>query len=453
MIKLIKRYTIFIVAILVRKYLMSNKGKSKNKSSWLLPASLGMVLLIGIVTSLIQMRQTSNMRTKANNLTIDKNDCSVPADQLQISPEEQKMLNQINAHRVQYGLNNLVWSDALIKAAKWMSRDMLANQYLGHTDSLGRDVKTRVADCGYAAFISPGENIDNGDKNSTTIIEAWKHSPPQNANLLNKNFKEAGIALASDPASGSYYWTLNLGNSAPSPIPSDAVTITPTPLLSPILITTSPTPGIIISHAPTLAHPSPSPLPTKRFTPTATPKLTLTPTPIVVPGFTPNPLDMQVYVTAKIIGIGDGGNRNPKHFTRYVTVGIYNMKNVLIKEGNGYIIYDRTNLFRGITHFGPVENGTYSIKILSPHMLRSVVVPTFQVLDSKRLNILPQVTLLQGDINDDNIVNITDYNLSLGCFQDKKCENKDLIDFNDDGVADVIDYNILLHDYWESQGD
>lgn len=180
---------------------------------------------------------------------------------------------------------------------------------------------------------------------------------------------------------------------------------------------------------------------------------TLTVTPTIIPGFVPNPLDMQVYVSAKVVGIGKGGNRNPKHFTRYVTVSIYNMKNELTNEGNGYITYDRENLFHGIIHLGPVGNDIYYIKILSPRMLRAIVVPAFRALDDKNLNILPQVKLIQGDINEDNIIDITDYNLSLSCFQDKKCEDKNLIDFNDDGLTDIIDYNILLQDYWELEGD
>lgn len=427
---------------------MSNKPEAKNKarlspskSSWLLPASLGMILLVGTVTSLIQMRQTSNIRTKAQNLTINQKDCSVPADQLQISLEEQKMFDQINAHRAKYGLNNLVWSDTLIKASKWMSRDMLVNQYLGHTDSLGRDARARLSDCGYSASVAIGENVDSG-QDGNSVLEAWKHSPAQNANLLSDKFREVSIALASDPANDSYYWTLDLGGST--------IITTPTPTL---IITPSPSNIITITPILTQVYPSASPIPTNLPTPILTPKPTLGPTPTIVPGFTPNPLDMQVYVNAKIIGIGKDGNRNPRHLTRSVTVGVYDMKNKLVKEGYGFIIYDRTNIFHGITHFGPIDNGTYFIKILTPHMLRAMVMPTFQVLDSKVLNILPQVTLMQGDINDDNVINITDYNLALPCFQDKKCQNKDLIDFNDDSRTDIIDYNILLSDYRESQGD
>ncbi|MBU3978703.1 hypothetical protein KKF69_00055 [Patescibacteria group bacterium] len=413
---------------------MSNNHFYKNISFLWLPVFMGIILLIGFATSIISLQQTNNIQAKAESSTasIDQKDCAVPSDQLQISSQEQKMLDQINAHRTQYGLNNLVWSDTLINASKWMSRDMLKNQYLGHTDSLGRDVKTRLSDCGYSTSISIAENLDSGVKDSTIIFQTWKHSPPQNANLLSDKFKEAGIALASDPASDSYYWTLDLGGGT---------------------VTMTPTPSIIITPTPTQAHSSPSPFPTNRPTPTSTPEPTFDPTPTTVPGFTPNPLDMQFFVSAKVIGIGEDGNRNPKHFTRYVTVSIYDMDNKLVKEGNGYIIYDRENLFRGIVHFGPVENGIYYIKILSPRMLKAIVEPAFRALDSKILNILPRVTLIQGDINADNVIDIADYNISLGCFQDKKCEDKNLIDFNDDGLTDIIDYNILLRDYWEWQGD
>lgn len=423
-----------------------------------MPVSLGFLLFVGIIISFIQIKQTKNIRIKADNFTSasELKDCSVPSDQLEISLEEQNLLDQINAYRQQQGLNALTWSDSLIRAASWMSNDMLTHKSLSHIDSLGRKMSTRLTNCGYTPYISVGENLDSGAKDSTTTFQAWKHSPPHNANLLNNNYKEAGIAFAYDSTNNSYYWTLNVGSrttSTTSPPPSSTITKTPTPLLSPIISpTSSGTPSPQITPSPTRLPSSPLPtrLPTKPYA-TSTP--TLTPTPTIDPSFSPNPLDMQLFITAKLIGIGEDGNRNPKHMTRYVTVGIYDLKNNLVTEGNGFIVYDKANLFQGIIHFGPVVNNTYFIKVLSEHMLRAVVTPTFQVLDSNRLNILPQVTLVQGDINEDNVIDITDYNLSLPCFQDKRCQDKNLIDFNDDGLANIVDYNILLQNYRESQGD
>lgn len=435
---------------------MKNKKLYHKKNAWLLPVFITTIILLGLTISLIQIRERSSINTKADILVTnnDPHDCGVPPGQLQILEEEQKLFDQINAYREQNGLNKLAWSNSLIQAAKWMSNDMLQNNYLRHTDSLGRDLNTRLTDCGYSPFISAAENIDSGTGDSVTIFQAWKHSPPQNANILNKDFKEAGIALANTPGTESYYWTLNLGNSALAG-PTIVITETPTPYMTPTgYVTSAPTPSTNITPTPTSILPSatPSPIPTKRARPTSAPKLTLAPTPTFVP-FTPNPFDMQLFITAKITGIGKKENRSPKHLTRHVTVGIYDMKNQLVKEGNGFIIYDRINLFKGTIHFGPVNNGMYFIKIQSPRVLKEIARPTFQILDSGRLNFIPEVAFMQGDINDDNKIDITDYNLALPCFQDKRCQDKELIDFNDDGTANIIDYNILLRNYRQFQGD
>ncbi len=455
----------------------------ENKSFWLLTSALAIILIVGLVISVIQTKHKKNVRSEAETTSLQG--CTVSVDKLKISEDEQSLFDQINIYRQQYGLNTLTWSDSLIRGASWMSNDMLASGSLSHIDSMGRNVPTRISNCGYTSHTSLGENIDSGTRDSQSILDAWKHSASQNANLLSANFKEVGIALESDLAKSSHYWTLDLGSRGISPTPSITLTVAPSIILSPTVIKT-PTPGPTyvpiptvsptkpLNPTPTVKKPTPTqsvptakptliPLPTNPPIPTVTPIPTVVPTPTTPPDYVPNPQDMQLFATVKLTGIGNDANRNPKHLTRHVVVGIYDLENKLVTEGNGFIIYDRINLFRGVIHFGPVENGTYFVKILSDHLLRADVQPTFQVLEKERLNILPEVTLIQGDINDDNVVNIKDYNLALSCFQSKKCKDKDkitekdsdkeTIDFNDDGLSDVIDYNILLHNYWETLGD
>ncbi len=400
---------------------------------------------MGTSIFLLQIQKKSNIQSKALTLdtasTVNALDCSVESDKLLISPEEQNLFDLINNYRREQGLNPLTWSDPLIMGASWMSNDMFINRSLSHTDSLGRNVPIRLADCGYIGPASIGENIDSGTIDSQTILNAWKHSPQQNANLLNSNFKEIGIALESNQDNSISFWTLDLGSFDSKSTPTPNISVIPSP-------TFSPTPTI-----PNLPTPTTTliPFPTKPFIPKLPPK----PTPTLPPDYVPNPLDMQLFAAVKVTGIGLGGNLYPKNLTRHVVVGIYDLNNNLVTESNGFLVYDRINLFRGVIHFGPVENGTYFIKILSDHMLRVIVLPTFQVLDKNRLNVLPETKLLQGDIDDDNVIDIKDYNLALVCFQNRKCKDKDkeLIDFNDDTRADVIDYNILLRNYWEAQGD
>lgn len=528
----------------------------KDRTIWLMYLAIAVLLITGMLISVIQIQQRNNIRSEGTTGGIIN--CSVDNAKLQISMEEQGLFDEINKHRQQYGLATLVWSDTLVRAATWMSEDMLKSKSLNHIDSLGRDMANRLTDCGYRSYSSIGENIDSGTPDYKTTFEAWKHSPPHNANMLNPNFTEVGIALASNQGNNSYYWTLDLGTkSNPSP-----TSVIPTPTLTPVItinpsnkpsnspttyITKNPSPSIqvptiTLTIAPTKkVTPAPTPiisypalksvdpdpaysnsiiivegtggykkywdgyiydtninfqlyidgipigiitcnsrnckgeiklrniaigdhilsveggsklsLKVRGAIPTGVPTPTVTPVPTTPPDYKPNPHDMQLFITAKITGIGFNGNHNPKHQTKHVTVGIYDMDNKLVTEGNGFIIYDKLNLFRGVIHFGPVDYGTYFIKILSEHMLRETVLPTFQILDPTRLNIMPQVTLLQGDVNDDNVIDINDYNIALVCFRDNKCEDKTLIDFSDDGVADIVDYNILLHNYWESQGD
>jgi uncharacterized protein YkwD len=183
------------------------------------------------------------------------------------------------------------------------------------------------------------------------------------------------------------------------------------------------------------------------------PSPTLTPTPSPHPDFTANPLDMQLFVSAKVTGIGVDGNNNPKNKTKRVEVGVYDTSNKQVTSGNGFIVYDGIDLFRGIIHLGPVENGIYYVKIKGDHILQETVTPLFQTLDLSRLNVLPETKISQGDLNDDNSIDLKDYNLALECFQNKRCEDYEMIDFNQDGQANVVDYNILLQYYWETPGD
>lgn len=199
---------------------------------------------------------------------------------------------------------------------------------------------------------------------------------------------------------------------------------------------TSPTPNSTISSVPT-ATPWP---------PTSIPQTS-------VPGFVAKPDDTQVYANIKIIGIGIDGNAQPKHLSRYVQVEIFDLTNKSVARGNGNLTYDNHDLFSGIIHLGKIDNGKYYIKIAGNNTLVRLVKPQFQELNNTNLNILSSVTLIQGDINANNIMDINDYNSMLPCFQNTKCQYKELIDFNDDDITNAIDYNILLSNFWGAQGD
>jgi uncharacterized protein YkwD len=427
---------------------------SKHKLHIYSPFAILFLLMIGIVISLVQLQQQQQTRSRAA-----VQNCTVSDSLLATSSAEQTMFDQINAYRQQQGVPPLLWSSVLKKAATWMSNDMLTNEKLNHIDSLGRDITTRLTDCGYPSPASLGENIDNGTSSASAVLTSWKHAPPYNANLLNSNFTQAGIALATGSATQSY-WTINLAGPAASISATITLSTTPTASSSPSVSPSStPSASLTPKLSPTTIPSPTATTPTQPIPPTNAPTPTYsanppiqTPTPSIYPGYTLNPLDTQILVAVKIPSIGNGGNKSPKTLTRQVDVGIYNSQNKQVAKGSGPLTYDG-DLFKGVIHLGTVPNETYYIKVVMPYTLQALAKPNFQALRNDRLNALPQVILIQGDLNKDNVLTLVDYNLALACFQGKSCVTKSAIDFNDDGVVNVTDYNLLLQNFWAYRGD
>lgn len=140
-------------------------------------------------------------------------DCTVTAANAALDTEEQAMLNGINAYRQQHGLSTLKASPTLTNSAAWLSTDMATKNYFSHTDSLGRSLGARLADCGYTHGTYMGENIAAGYADAANTLNQWKNSPPHNANLLGASYVVAGIGRYNNPAAAyQWYWTLDLGN-------------------------------------------------------------------------------------------------------------------------------------------------------------------------------------------------------------------------------------------------
>jgi len=170
------------------------------------------------------------------------------------------------------------------------------------------------------------------------------------------------------------------------------------------------------------------------------------------PDFNPNPLDTQVFVSVKFQGV-DPQSTTPKHLSRKIQVNIFSLKNEPVLSGSGFIKYETDGSYKGVIHLGTLANDTYYVKTVGEHTLEALIHPDFQSLSNNQLNILPEVRLIQGDLDTDNAITIDDFNIALACFRDKKCESKNLIDFNDDGNSDVIDYNLFLSNFWRREGD
>lgn len=90
----------------------------------------------------------------------------------------------------------------------------------------------------------------------------------------------------------------------------------------------------------------------------------------------------------------------------------------------------------------PCEN------IVAPTPIPSLTpIPSPTIIPTPTPTVTPTPQPLVGDINNDNSVNQTDFNLLVAAFG----SNNTAADFNQDGEVDVIDFNLLLKNYGQTR--
>jgi hypothetical protein len=218
-----------------------------------------------------------------------------------------------------------------------------------------------------------------------------------------------------------------------------------------------------------------TPIPTPTLIPTSTSIPTATPT--LMPTDTPKPTPTGAFTSISLTvfehGIGHSGdntnpndysfsNQNPLHASIPANIQLYNLNNQLIASGAGVLSYDSTtgSYKSGLVCSGgnSFQTGHYNVKVKTAYHLRRLL-PGIQHIQVGQNNSLPQITLVAGDINNDNQLNILDYNILLGCYSDlaaaANCtaDNKVASDLNDDGHVNQIDYNLFLREVATQPGE
>lgn len=193
-----------------------------------------------------------------------------------------------------------------------------------------------------------------------------------------------------------------------------------------------------------------------------------TPMPTVPP--TVIPTNNMLTVTLLLHGIGkggdnanpsSGGNMNPRHPTRLLTLRVNGITDQVVGELSGDVIFDKASgLFKGQINFNK--------NTLCPTCTTVLLTAKLQDFLSKRLpgitNItqtqpitLPAVSFVAGDVNGDNKLDILDYNMVVSCYGSKQqtdvCKEKVNSDINDDGVVDGVDYNLFVREISVQAGD
>ena len=111
------------------------------------------------------------------------------------------LLDAMNRERIVHGLGLLRLNERLTLAATDRMRDMFEKHYFDHISPDGIDPFSWIDKRGYD-YREAGENLAVGYASAADIVDGWMKSPAHRANVLNRHFDEAGVAImAASPAS------------------------------------------------------------------------------------------------------------------------------------------------------------------------------------------------------------------------------------------------------------
>ncbi len=150
-------------------------------------------------------------------------------------PSSEMILEAINRARAQsidchdgFGVREPVeplhWNSKLYASAYEHSRDLAGSDTFSHLgsgteyDITGYNIGKkslffeRIEENGYQNYNIVGENIAGGQNNLDKLMKDLLNSPKHCANIMNKKFKEIGVAVVTNENSRyKIYWTQNFG--------------------------------------------------------------------------------------------------------------------------------------------------------------------------------------------------------------------------------------------------
>lgn len=121
-----------------------------------------------------------------------------------MSSDESRILQLVNAERAKAGAKALTSSADCTKLARMKSQDMVSNNYFSHqSPTYGSPFDMLKAN--NINYMYAGENIAM-NQTAEAAFKAWMGSEGHRKNILNPNFTELGIGIASKD-NGSYIYT------------------------------------------------------------------------------------------------------------------------------------------------------------------------------------------------------------------------------------------------------
>lgn len=214
-----------------------------------------------------------------------------------------QIISLTNVKRSENGLGQVTANQLLAQAAAAKAANMFSENYWAHNSPSGKTPWTFIQAAGYK-YVYAGENLARDFADAQSVVNAWMNSPSHKSNLLDKNFKEIGVAVASGTLTGQEgILVVQMFGSGISQIPAPLAQASPSPVA-----VASPTSQAVAGN---VASPKPSPTPSPAESPTPTPTQApvvaqadlLVPVPSEQPGSEVTVLASRQFSISKIISL------------------------------------------------------------------------------------------------------------------------------------------------------
>lgn len=203
--------------------------------------------------------------------------------------------------------------------------------------------------------------------------------------------------------------------------------------------------------------------PPERSTPmTRTPTSTPTTPPATSATSGNSPPQTTFHVTTLIHGLGAGGdnrslhentasNKYPTHPKRPFVLELQTTESAEPSSLSGELVYNPAEgTFSGSVHTDrSLPTALTGYRIIVPGLLTGAI-ETPVAVQPGRVNTVPTVTLITGDVDGDNTLSILDFNILAQCYEPARpasaCTLSEHADLNDDDRIDILDYNLWLRE-------
>ena len=113
-----------------------------------------------------------------------------------LAKQQARLIFLVDELRAKQDVTGLYVENKLINSAYAKSADMLTGQYFSHVSSEGKDLNYWLKQANYDYWVA-GENLAMGFSSADAVMQAWIQSPLHYQNLVDPDFIDIGIGLAS----------------------------------------------------------------------------------------------------------------------------------------------------------------------------------------------------------------------------------------------------------------